>query len=69
MLVELSVIEQRFHAVMEVVSGAPDTEVAGPHDVSRQTALLHANVKVNHGWDRRYGGHARMGPRAPAETR
>jgi hypothetical protein len=29
MLVELSVMEQRYHAVMEVVSGAPVTEVAG----------------------------------------
>jgi len=28
MLVELSVMEQRYHAVMEVVSGAPVTEVA-----------------------------------------
>ena len=30
MLVELSVMEQRYHAVMEVVSGAPVTEVACP---------------------------------------
>jgi hypothetical protein len=30
MLVELSVMEQRYHAVMEVVSGAPVTEVARP---------------------------------------
>jgi hypothetical protein len=28
MLVELSVMEQRYHAVMEVVSGAPVSEVA-----------------------------------------
>jgi hypothetical protein len=28
MLVELSVMEQRYHAVMEVISGAPVTEVA-----------------------------------------
>jgi hypothetical protein len=27
MLVELSVMEQRYHAVMEVVSGAPVSEV------------------------------------------
>ena len=30
MLVELSVMEQRYHAVMEVVSGAPVAEVARP---------------------------------------
>jgi hypothetical protein len=28
-LAELSVMEQRYHAVMEVISGAPVTEVAG----------------------------------------
>ena len=28
MLVELSVMEQRYHAVMEVISGAPVAEVA-----------------------------------------
>jgi len=28
MLVELSIMEQRYHALMEVVSGAPVTEVA-----------------------------------------
>jgi transposase InsO family protein len=37
MLVELSVMEQRYHAVMEVVSGAPVTEVARRYGVSRQT--------------------------------
>ncbi len=36
MLVELSVMEQRYHAVMEVVSGAPVTEVAVRYGVSRQ---------------------------------
>jgi transposase InsO family protein len=36
MLVELSVMEQRYHAVMEVVSGAPVTEVASRYGVSRQ---------------------------------
>jgi transposase len=36
MLVELSVMEQRYHAVMEVVSGSPVTEVAGRYGVSRQ---------------------------------
>jgi transposase InsO family protein len=36
MLVELSVMEQRYHAVMEVLSGAPVTEVAGRYGVSRQ---------------------------------
>jgi transposase InsO family protein len=35
-LVELSIMEQRYHAVMEVVSGAPVTQVAGRYGVSRQ---------------------------------
>ena len=46
MLVELSVMEQRYHAVMEVVSGAPVTEVARRYGVSRQAV---------HGWLGRYG--------------
>ena len=45
MLVELSVMEQRYHAVMEVVSGAPVTEVVGRYGVSRQAV---------HGWLGRY---------------
>jgi transposase InsO family protein len=45
MLVELSVMEQRYHAVMEVVSGAPVTEVARRYGVSRQSV---------HGWLDRY---------------
>ncbi|MBV9093492.1 MAG: IS481 family transposase [Streptosporangiaceae bacterium] len=45
MLVELSVMEQRYHAVMEVVSGAPVTEVARRYGVSRQAV---------HGWLSRY---------------
>ena len=40
MLVELSVMEQRYHAVMEVISGAPVTEVAGRYGVSRQTVHM-----------------------------
>ena len=36
-LVELSVMEQRDHAVMEVISGAPVTEVARRYGVARQT--------------------------------
>src|SRR5260221_9742434 len=36
MFVELSVMEQRYHAVMEVISGAPVTEVAGRYGVTRQ---------------------------------
>ena len=34
---ELSVVEQRFHAVMEVLGGSPKTEVADRYGVSRQT--------------------------------
>jgi DNA invertase Pin-like site-specific DNA recombinase len=37
MFVELSVVEQRYHAVMEVISGAPVTEVARRYGVSRQS--------------------------------
>jgi transposase InsO family protein len=40
MLVELSVMEQRYHAVMEVVSGAPVTEVARRYGVTRQAVHL-----------------------------
>jgi transposase InsO family protein len=45
MLVELSVVEQRYHAVMEVIAGAPVTEVARRYGVSRQAV---------HGWLGRY---------------
>ena len=38
MLVELSVVEQRYHAVMEVISGGiPVVEVAERYGVSRKT--------------------------------
>ena len=37
MLLELSVVEQRYHAVMEVISGAPVSEVARWYGVSRQS--------------------------------
>src|SRR5215472_8017735 len=37
MLVELSVVEQRYHAVMEVLSGAPVAEVARRYGISRQS--------------------------------
>src|SRR5262249_51206280 len=40
MLVELSIMEQRYHAVMEVMSGAPVTEVAGRYGVTRQAVHL-----------------------------
>ena len=54
MLVELSVMEQRYHAVMEVVSGAPVTEVARRYGVSRQAV---------HVWLAKYrkGGLAGLG--------
>lgn len=45
MLVELSVVEQRYHAVMEVAAGASKTEVAARYGVSRQSV---------HAWVRRY---------------
>jgi transposase len=40
MLVELSVMEQRYHAVMEVIGGAPVTDVARRYGVSRQAVHL-----------------------------
>jgi transposase InsO family protein len=44
-LVELSVVEQRYHAVMEVGAGVPVTEVAARYGVSRQSV---------HTWIKRY---------------
>jgi transposase len=58
MLVELSVVEQRYHAVMEVLSaGAPKTEVAQRYGVSRKTV---------HEWVRKYevGGLAGLADRS-----
>ena len=40
MLVELSVMEQRYHAIMEVISGAPVTEVARRYGLTRQAVHL-----------------------------
>ena len=45
MLVELSVVEQRYHAVMEVLAGIPAVEVAARYRVSRQSV---------HTWVKRY---------------
>lgn len=44
-LVELDVVEQRFQAVLEVLGGAPVTDVARRYGVVRQTV---------HRWLRRY---------------
>jgi transposase-like protein len=57
MLVELSVVEQRYHAVMEVISGAPVTEVARLYGVSRQSV---------HNWLVKYrsGGLAALADRS-----
>ena len=57
MLVELSVVEQRYHAVMEVAAGASKTEVAARYGVSRQSV---------HAWVRRYedGGLAGLSDRS-----
>jgi transposase InsO family protein len=57
-LVELAVVEQRYRAVLEVLEGAPVTEVARRFGVARQT--LHA-------WLRRYaadGGMANLADRS-----
>ena len=45
MLVELSVVEQRYHAVMEVAAGVPVIQVAARYGVSRQSV---------HTWLRKY---------------
>jgi transposase len=52
-LVELSVMEQRYRAVLEAEAGCPVTEIAARHGVSRQTV---------HAWVRRYkaGGLAAL---------
>lgn len=61
-LVELSVMEQRYRAVLEVEAGCPVVEVAERYGVSRQSV---------HGWLRRYrdGGLAGLADRShrPAE--
>jgi transposase InsO family protein len=44
-LVELSVVEQRYRAVLEAAAGVPVTEVAARYEVSRQSV---------HAWMRRY---------------
>ena len=61
MLVELSVVEQRYHAVMEVISGAPVSEVARWYGVSRQS--VH-NCLVEY----RTGGMATLGDHSDGPT-
>ncbi|WBC13425.1 IS481 family transposase [Micromonospora sp. WMMA1998] len=51
-LAELSVMEQRFHAVMECLGGTPKTEVAARYGVSRQTI---------HNWLARYAAEGIKG--------
>lgn len=51
-LAELSVMEQRFHAVMECLGGTPKTEVAARYGVSRQTI---------HNWLARYAAEGIRG--------
>src|ERR1700742_18100 len=57
MLMELSVVEQRYHAVMEVLAGIPVSEVAARYGVSRQSV---------HVWVDRYraGGLAGLADRS-----
>jgi transposase InsO family protein len=56
-LVELSVMEQRYRAVLEAEAGCPVTEIAARNGVSRQTV---------HAWVRRYrsGGLAALADRS-----
>ncbi|MER6009049.1 IS481 family transposase [Nonomuraea angiospora] len=55
----MSVVEQRYHAVIEVLSGAKVTDVAGRYGISRQSV---------HSWVRRYeeGGLAALADRSHA---
>ncbi|MCX5237597.1 helix-turn-helix domain-containing protein [Streptomyces prunicolor] len=57
----MSVVEQRYHAVMEVAAGASKTEVAARYGVSRQSV---------HAWVRRYeaGGLAGLADRSHQPT-
>lgn len=57
MLVELSVVEPRYHAVMEVAAGAPVVEVAARYGVSRNDAT-----------SRMLGGYAPNCVHCPSET-
>jgi DNA-binding IclR family transcriptional regulator len=57
MLWELSVVEQRYRAVLEVMAGVPVTEVAERYGVSRQTV---------HRW---LGRYQRDGPAGLADRR
>ena len=59
MLVELSVVEQRYHAVMEVLAGIPITEVATRYRVSLQS--IHTGVA-------RYREHGLAGAGRPIPT-
>jgi transposase len=47
-LVELSVVKQRYHAVMEVLAGIPVTEVAVRYRVSRQSVLTWVTRSRHH---------------------
>src|SRR5947207_2215937 len=63
MLVELSIVEQRYHAVLEVlVSRMPVSEVADRYGVSRKSV---------HAWVRRYEefGLARLADRSHSQPR
>ena len=52
MLVELELVEQRYHAVLEVLDGVSVTEVARRNGVARQTV---------HDWLRKYAKHGLAG--------
>jgi len=52
MLMELRLVEQRYQAVLEVLEGAPVTDVARRHGGARQTL---------HVWLRRYASHGLTG--------
>jgi len=59
-LVELSAVEQRYRAVLEVLEGASVTDVAKRYGVARQTV---------HAWLRRYAGEGGLGGLADRSSR
>jgi transposase len=50
MLVELSAVEQRYKAVLEVLEGASVTDVARRFSVARQTVHVWLNNYAAMGW-------------------
>ena len=66
-LVELSVVEQRYRAVLEAAAGVPVTEVAARYEVSRKACTPGWSAIARAGWALwRTGRNARYLP-APGQ--